>query len=444
MHLIPPMGTPPAIPPQPLLARFGQRWRRHQHWLSPTASFLLAFGVRLWWVRHWVLPAYGDQPSLESFAANVAHGLYYGTHGAYWPPAFIFLAGFVERIFGSGHAYLSVRTADAVVGALTAAVTADLGRRVLRSPVAGLLAGLLLAVYIPAVYYTDTFLAVTLGTLMLVSVCDAVTAYGDAPSPRRLLLVGVLLGLATLTKPTELPLVLPAFVQWGLRAKRGFAWRFAAGAAAAAVAIALLCNVPWTLRNLQVTGSPVFVDVNGGINFFIAHNPGATGQFVNVGSRNPVLLRGSGYDRPNTNADALRAGMAYFAAHPGRDARQAVHVLHLFWGMRDPDISTYGAELYALIAQLHLPSLNFAPMRDMALVGAAFLLPLWRRTPILWLTAIGYSVGLSLLFFAPRYRLPVEPLLVITAAWAVVKVWAVLRAEWRTVPGPPAATAPPS
>lgn len=406
-------------------------------WLAPAVAATVALGIRIYWVRHGILPAYGDQRSLEAFIANVAHGQAYGTHGAYWPPAFIFFAGAVERALGGGHALLAVRSADAVLGALAAAVTADLARRLLGSGRAGLVAGLLFALYTPAIYYTDTVLAVTLGTLLLVAVLDAAVAYGDAPNPWRLGLVGVLLGVATLTKPTELPLLVPACVHWSLPARPEGRARFALRSGAVALALALLVNVPWTWRNVAVTGAPVFVDTNGGINFFIAHNPQATGQYVNLGTHNPVLLRGSGYDRPDTARIALRAGLAYFARHPGADLRQSGHVFHLFWTMRDPDLRTYGQGLYRLLAWWHVPALGFGSLRDLALAGCVLLLSRWRRTAILPLTLLGYAAGLSLLFFAPRFRLPVAPLLAVAAAWALVRLAGLLVGEWRGG-GPPA------
>lgn len=397
----------------------------------PGVPFLLALAVRIWWVRHWILPPYGDQPSLERYAARVAHGLFYGTHGAYWPPAFIFFAGGLERLFGTGHAELAVRSADAVLGALCAAVTADLARRLFHHAWAGLAAGLLWALYVPAVYYTDAFLGVTLGTLLLVACCDAAVAYGERPGAARLAAAGVLLGLGTLCKPTELPLIVPMFLQWGLRAERGFAWRFALASAGVALGIALLLNVPWTVRNLAVTGAPVFVDMNGGVNFYIAHNPAATGMFVALGPDNPVLLSGCGYDCPGTGTVALRAGASYFLAHPGADARQAARILRWFWTERDPDIPHFGGLLVRLAALLHDPVPGFGGLRDLALLGAAAWLPRWRRVVLLPLTALGQSAGLALLFFAPRFRLPVEPLLAVSAGWGAVCIASAVARAWR-------------
>ncbi len=215
--------------------------------------------------------------------------------------------------------------------------------------------------------------------------------------------------------------------------------RFALRSGAVALALALLVNVPWTWRNVAVTGAPVFVDTNGGINFFIAHNPRATGQYVNLGTHNPVLLRGSGYDRPDTGRIALRAGLAYFAGHPAADLRQAAHVFHLFWAMCDPDLRTFGQGLYRILAWWHVPALGFRSLRDLAVAGCALLLPRWRRTAILPFTVLGYATGLSLLFFAPRFRLPVAPLLAVAAAWALVRLAGLLVGEWRGRGGGPEA-----
>ncbi len=414
----------------------GKRLRAARAAIYLAFVFVLALGIRVWWVRHWIIANYPDQPSLEQYAANVAHGLYYGTHGAYWPPAFIFLAGFIERWFGTGHQFLAVRETNALLGALAVLLTADIARRIARSPEAGLVAGILAALFAPAIYYTDTFLNATLDALMLVAVIDAVIVLGDAaePTARLLTLNGLLLGIATLTKETLLPLIVPAVLYWGTAGRWPHRWRKALAAGVAVLALALLVNVPWTIRNLRVTGSAVFVDVNGGVNWLIAHNPQSTGQWMNLGNNNPILLRGSGYDRPNTNRYAMQAGMRYFEAHPVLDLHQAVRVFALFWTERDPDLATYGSSLAPITRDLHLPLIRFSLLRDIGLLGMLGLIPAWRRGFLVPLTLLGFSGGLALLFFAPRFRLPVDPLLMVSAAAGVV---ALVRWAYRSQAGEP-------
>ena len=409
----------------------GKRLRAGRAAIYLAFVFLLALGIRVWWVRHWIVANYPDQPSLEQYAANVAHGLYYGTHGAYWPPAFIFLAGFIERWFGTGHHFLAVRETNALMGALAALLTADIARRIVRSPEAGLLAGVLAAIFAPAIYYTDTFLNASLDALMLVAVIDATIVMGDAPAPtvRLLTLNGLLLGIATLTKETLLPLIVPSVLYWGTSGNWPHSWRNALVAGTTVLALALLVNVPWTIRNLRVTGSAVFVDVNGGVNFLIAHNPDSTGQWMSLGYNNPVLLRGSGYDRPNTNRHAMEAGLRYFETHPGADIHQALRVFALFWTERDPDLATYGASLAPITRDIHVPLIRFPLLRDLGLLGLLSLIPVWRRGFLIPLTLLGFSGGLALLFFAPRFRLPVTSLLIVSAAAGIVTLARILRAQ---------------
>lgn len=389
-------------------------------YLFPALTFCLAFLIRLYWVRHAIIPPYGDVPSIERFAHNVASGLYYGTHGVYWPPAFIFIAGFTERWFGTGTELLAVRTVNAAISAMGVAALTDLGRRLLHSPLIGLLAGILMAIYIPSVYYSDLVLDVTMTVTMFIVASDAVVAYMDRPTWGRLVAAGVLLGIAVLSKPIALGLVLPAFVAWGLRNPKGFDLGFALRATIGLVLVVLAVNVPWSIRNLRLTGTPVFVDMNGGVNFYLAHNPKSDGYFVSMGNNDPVLE--GGYDLPSTGKRAMHAGVQYFLAHPGADLREARIVTHLFWTSPDWDIPVYGKELYAIFARFHIPALQFLTIRTAALAGLLCLLPFGRRLIYLWLTIFGYNAGLALFFFAPRFRLPIEPFLLLALAGGIVQV----------------------
>lgn len=392
--------------------------RRHSAWCYPAFTFVLAFGIRLYWVRHAIIAPYGDVASLETFAHNVATGLYYGGNGVYWPPLFIFLAGFTERFFGTGHSLLAVRTLIAVISSLGVAALTDLGRRLLHSPAAGLVAGILMAFYVPSIYYSNVVLNVTTTVTMFLLTSDAIIAFMDRPGWKRLVVAGVLLGLAALSKPIAMGLVVPAFIAWGLRSRRGFDLHFAGLSLAGLVIIALLVNVPWTVRNWVVTGSPVFVDMNGGVNFYLAHNPKADGYFVNMGNNDPVL---AGWDLPSTGKRAMHAGEAYFFSHPGADLHQALTVTRLFWESPDWDIPVQGKPLLTLLQHYHIPPLQFLTIRLLALAGLVCLIPLRRRIVFIVVTVLGYNLGLALFFFAPRFRLPIEPLLLLCVAGGVVQ-----------------------
>ena len=135
---------------------------------------------------------------------------------------------------------------NVVVSAMTAAMVAGLGsawagRRV------GMAAGLLLATDLTSIAYSAMLLSETLFTLLLVVGTLAMARYARQPRVRNAALVGVLLGLATLTRPIGvfLPLALmPSFlVAHPLR-------RWPVGLRDAGLCLVVMALVvgPWTLR----------------------------------------------------------------------------------------------------------------------------------------------------------------------------------------------------
>jgi hypothetical protein len=75
--------------------------------------------------------------------------------------------------------------------------------------------------------------------------------------------------------------------------------------------------------------------------------------------------------------------------------------------------------------------LTFVPVLLLALWGAAVSLSRWR--PLLLLAMIVlYFTGLHMVFMAvTRYRLPLEPYVIVLAAWGALDIWGRLR---RTTP----------
>ena len=155
----------------------------------------------------------------------------------------------VSYLIAGDHADTARRLSVAcnvAASALTAALVAGLGsawagRRV------GLAAGLVLATDLTSITYSAVLLSETLFTLLLVVATLAMARYAQRPLARRAALVGLLLGLATLTRPIGvfLPLALaPAFiVTHPLRR-----WPVALRDAGICLVVVALLVGPWTLR----------------------------------------------------------------------------------------------------------------------------------------------------------------------------------------------------
>jgi hypothetical protein len=146
--------------------------------------------------------------------------------------------------------------------------------------------------------------ALTMGETVFLALLTA----GLALLPRRVLLGGLLLGLATLVRPVVLPLLVVLPFLWADR-------RWKRTALAGAAVLALL--VPWVGRNVAVMDSAT-ISTNTGDNLCISRQPGATGgfqlsEFCSGGPANDEVRPQSEVHR---DADARHKATAFVREHP--------------------------------------------------------------------------------------------------------------------------------
>ncbi|MGZ4113176.1 MAG: hypothetical protein ACXVP5_12135, partial [Tumebacillaceae bacterium] len=116
---------------------------------------------------------------------------------------------------------------------------------------------------------------------------------------------------------------------------------------------------------------------------------------------------------------AKQQAMDYIKAHPEQTIDQFWQVNRLFWQENDFDIVQYGQEIGRLLERVHLPYLDFLSLRWMALLGVLALFYRPSSTVYVGLFVLGYNVVINVLYFAPRYRMVVEPFLLLLAAGGV-------------------------
>src|SRR5215203_2159814 len=132
-------------------ARPSLQWR--SSWLL-AAIALLAAGVRLIYLRQ-IQPAplftllMGDSKSYDAWARRIAAGDWIGLDVFYQAPLYPYFIGVVYTVFGRD--LLTVRLVQAGLGALSCGLLAHAGWR-LFSKRAGLIAGVCLALYAPAIF----------------------------------------------------------------------------------------------------------------------------------------------------------------------------------------------------------------------------------------------------------------------------------------------------
>ena len=369
-----------------LLARLPWRW----------IVFGAAFLLRLGYIAQGGEVPPQDTPDYDEIALNllagegfVARDAFHGAAMYSWrAPFYPFFLALVYLLCGYDH--LWVKIAQALVGAATAVLIYDLGRRLY--PPAALSAGLLLAVYGPLAASPNEVMTETWFAFWLVL---AVHLLISPPAAAATLWLGggLAIGLAALTRPAGL-LLLPAFAlaalwhrqaQWGRRTL----W----------VGLGLCLAVgPWTLRNYLVHDAFVAISTHGG--FIVARSnadnpdwrqPHAWGIQPSFMERFPTEVERDRY--------WWRQGLSWIAAHPAAYAQLVGERLLRFWYFMRPQYNFW----LMVILPFFLAGLYHFWNRDGFFILSAFM-------------GLSLAVFCLLLYGSSRFRLPLEPFFCLFAA----------------------------
>ncbi len=393
---------------------------------APALIFTVAFLLRLLHLlafRHvafYRLP-FGDSQTFAQEAARLAGGgLFSGDLPFFQGPLYPLL---LAAIRGLGLPLQAAFWLQCLTGSLSAVLVYLLARRV-TSQRAGIFAGLLYAAYDAAIFFDADLLAISLVvTLVLCGLVLTQRAWAAGESTRTVhrfgpVIAGIAMGLAAWGRPNlaipVLVLALWPFVRRLGRAKRHLPL------ALSATAVLLLPM----LRNLAVSGEPIFIASGGGVNFFIGNHRGATGTFrmpPRSGLTNDLELerlsrevasRESG--RPlspgQTSSFWFRRGIADLVADPGAALRLYGRKLLLLAHRREiPNHLDIGfVRHYSLV-------LRWDPIRAwllLALGTAGLALAATRRAALpLVIFAIACAISILPFFATARYRLPIMPIL---------------------------------
>lgn len=263
--------------------------RARDGWTVALFGLALRLAAVLW--GHGRFPPAEDGHFYHVVAGRIADGHGYTwlwpdgavTYAAHYPVGYPALIGGLYAIFGQ-HAALAMAF-NAVLGAAAVWAVHRCAARV-ASRGAALLAALLAALHPTLVFYTPALMtegvSSALVALAMLLVLDA-RAQAGPKRWRRLIGLGLLLGVATLIRP-QLLLLAPVFGAWvvPLRAGERRSWVMSGAAGALTAALAIAVCLPWTMRNCARMERCVFVSANGGWNLLIGAGPGATGSWVPI------------------------------------------------------------------------------------------------------------------------------------------------------------------
>lgn len=385
----------------------------------------------------------GAQPSSDSIAYdelgwNLARGLGFQLMGesALYPtakaPLLPWLVSLVYR--AAGHSYMAALLLQALLGALVPLLVRALGRSMF-SPSIGRVAGWLAVAHPLLVFFSGYLLTEGLFSVVVLAALLASVDWLKQPRAGRALGAGILWGLASLTRPTGLPL--PAVVaMWawgplGLSLRPGERFRQLAMLLLGVV----LAVAPWTVRNAIVLRDFVPITTGGGRTLLDANNPvvwddpALRGGAISTAEREPWVTRFR--NRSEMEVDRLAADEAVaFSLSRWRDWPAVGWAkFSRFWRLRALTGSTgrwfqpgsWPDRALSLADPLLLWSLVMLPCALWGLVRT--LRHSRRHFQLLPLAMIAAFTAGSLVFWgALRLRVPAEPLVLLYAAVGITEL----------------------
>lgn len=446
-------------------------WRQYGHWLWPAGIFLLALAARLAWVLLMDRRAlWYDEYEYSEIAWYWVQGHPFKPQSYRANPVLPFYLMTVYSVFGKS--VEAARVGQAVFGALSCVLVYAIGRRTL-SPLAGVLAGVMLALY-PAHIYLSGILYVECLLIFLLTLGAYLAVLPMGPPAWRgrdwvlALAGGAVLGVAGLTRTLYLVAIPAVAVAW-LYALPGPVWRriALAGTLAAAGAAVVL---PYMARNQAVYGR--FMVTSGFYTkLWQGNNELATGgpmdrelhwdQGYMMGGRDrggwearvaalpideQLAIRAKYAELDmKINARAKELGDDYFLAadellkpvileemrsNPGRTAGLFFTKLGTLYSAFSEPLTP---ETYADASRGKrlVAAATFYPLLALAAAGLIVLFPRRGVLSPLVLIIASTSVAYGVLNACTRFRLPIDPFLMVlaggTLAWCWQRAWEIRR-----------------
>ncbi len=442
------------------------RVRRRARIGDPLVGLLIvavALIVRLVYLYEIRSVAFFDQPVGDArgyydwarrIAAAQSFREWLGDTSFYQAPLYPYVLALWFKTAGDG--FLGIRIFQAVLGSLAAGCLSVAAARMFGRPT-GWIAGLMFALYAPAVFFDGLIQKASLGAFLLCAMLASMTYLTRDRRAWPATLTGAMLALLILTRENAMiwmPFV-AVWALWGGRT-RGLlsAGSFFAGwpALAALVGGTLVILLPVGLRNLAVGGQWSISTFQAGPNFYIGNSLHADGRYrpLRAGHETPQFERRDATELAQRDLGKTlspREVSRYWMKRAFDDirsspirwvklmARKGLMVLNAY-EVADVESQVVYADQSTLLTVLSRVW-HFGVLAPVACAGVILT---WRRRRVLWIhyaLVITMAAAIALFYVLGRYRYPLAPLLIPFAAVAVARGAKTLRRRnYRTLRSP--------
>ena len=263
----------------------------------------------------------------------------------------------------------------------------------------------------------------SISALLVATILWATLALAESERMRDWLAYGLLWGVTLMLNAT-LAALLPLLLAW-VAYRQHLLRREWIGRAAAAIAIVVLCCVPWTIRNYKVFHRFVPLRSVLGLQLWLGNNDqtqdifrGDLHPIYNAGEREKYIAMGEIAYMHEKRQEAVQ----YMLSHPAREVRLIAYRFISIWS---------GGTPYPLKDFIETPSLGFRfilAFNLLAALGALWgIFILLRSHSASWFPVavfpIVYPWAYYLTLSLPRYRLPIDPIVLLLMAVALQQIF---------------------
>jgi 4-amino-4-deoxy-L-arabinose transferase-like glycosyltransferase len=405
------------------------------------AIFAVALSLRLVYLHQWQNCPIFTHPKIDEqyhdeWAQAIAAGETYEPGAYFRAPLYPAFLGAIYWLFG--HDYYMPRVMQSILTSLSCGLVFLVGRVTFGRAV-GAVAGFSAATYWTLIFFDGELLIPPIIIFLDLVLVAILLKAARSPAVVWPGLAGVVMGLSALARPNIL-LLGPAIVVWLIVLHRRRFWR-AFACCVAVTAGCLLMLLPVTIRNYIVSKDFVLIASQGGLNFYIGNNARSDGRTA-LDMEGPLDFWGTNYRATLRAEQALgrelkpsevsdyhyKLAWDFIQTHPGEALRLNLLKLRLFWSKWE---IANNKNLY-FWTPLFAPMVNWLPLSfgvvgPLGIVGLALC---WRRRLELfplWGFVLVYMVSIVMFFCTARYRLPVVPVLILLATWAVFEAVRAIR-----------------
>lgn len=374
----------------------------------------------------------GDGQQYDEWARGIAAGNWIGTEVFYQSPLYPYALAVLYAIVG--HSLMAVRIAQGILGAASCVLLAQATRRFAGAR-AGVIAGVLLAVYAPALFFDGLIQKASIDLFLVTLVLALCAEFLERRHAAWLAAAGLALGALTLNRENARVLV-PVVVGWVLLAFRDVPLRRRVAWAGAFVIASALVVVPVGLRNRAIGGEFLISTSQLGPNLYIGNHAGANGSYepllpgranASVERTDATRLAERAEGRTLTPGEVsdywVSQALAFVRDHPWDWLRLFGRKLLLTINA-DEISDSESLDVYAEASLIlrGLRWIDFGMLLAAGVLGACVTRERWPGIGLVAASAGAFALSVAIFFVFDRYRFPLVPYVLVFAGAGIARL----------------------